>query len=313
MRTSTVLGPVLATALFLIAADALAQGDAQGNAPPPSTATPTGGDAISPIEPAASTSVQAPPPVQPIPAEPIVRPDERTAYMIGKHRLKIGTLAIEYGITEQLSVGTEPPMWALRALVHVLVPNLHLKFQIFDRDPVAVAVQIAGYYADISRANFSGNLFAIPLTAYASVKVLPRITLHGEGAFIFARAVGTGDLTQASLNGATATRAAQVALLVQYQVNHFFSLTANGRYQVYTADLPLSGSSMPDAFTTASLSGQFVPPVKHPWEAFAGIAFLWQHFRASAGAGYGYYFVPGLDVANTSKTVVPDVSIAVVL
>ena len=31
------------------------------------------------------------------------------------------------------------------------------------------------------------------------------------------------------------------------------------------------------------------------------------------GGGYGYYFVPGLDIANTSKTFVPDLSLAVVL
>jgi len=101
--------------------------------------------------------------------------------------------------------------------------------------------------------------------------------------------------------------------MVQYRVTRIFSLTATGRYQFYTADLPLSGSSMLDPSTTATLNGQFVPGVQHPWEAIGGVAILWHYVHVILGAGYGYYFLPGIDIANTKKTVVPDASIAVVL
>jgi hypothetical protein len=176
-----------------------------------------------------------------------------------------------------------------------------------------VAVLAAGYYGTISRANFSGNLINVPLSAFVSVKVHPRITLHGEGTYVAARVFGTGDITQATINGATALRAGQVGLMVQYRVTRIFSLLARGRYQFYTADLPLSGSSMIDPYTTSTLNGQFVPGVQHPWEAVGGFAVLWHYVHLSLGAGYGYYFLPGLDIANTRKTVVPDASIAVVL
>jgi hypothetical protein len=268
---------------------------------------------LSPIQPVETATVQPPPPVEAAPPKPIVELEERTAYMVGRHRLKLGILAFEYGILQQLSIGTEPPVWALRAFTNVLIPNLHLKVQLLDRDPVAVAVQVAGYYGDLSRSNFNGNLIDIPISLYVSVKVHPRITLHAEGAYVYARVFGTGDITEATLDGATAARAGQVGLVVQYRLNSFFSLTATGRYQFYTADLPLSGSSMTDPYTTATLNGQFVPAVQHPWEAIGGVAFLWEHLRFALGAGYGYYFVPGLDVANTKKTFVPDASFAVVL
>jgi len=195
----------------------------------------------------------------------------------------------------------------------VLIPNLHVKFQILDRGPVAVAVQAAGYYGNVSRSNFNGNLIDIPLTAYVSVKVHPRITLHVEGTYVYARVFGTGDLSQASLNGATAVRAGQLGLMAQYRVTRIFSLLATGRYQLWNSDLPLSGSSMTDPYTTASLNGQFVPAVQHPWEAIGGVAFLWHYVHLTLGAGYGYYFVPGLDIPNTKKTFVPDASISVVL
>lgn len=274
---------------------------------------PAGGGVVVPIQPVETTTVQAPPPVEATPAKPIPLIDERTAYMVGRHTLKLGILAFEYGILQQLSIGTEPPAWALRAFIEILIPNLHLKYQVLDRDPVAVAVQVAGYYGTLDRAGFNGNLFEVPLSAFVSVKVHPRITLHAEGAFIFARVFGTGDVTRASLDGATVARAGQVGLMVQYRLTRIFSLLATGRYQFYVADLPLSGTTTIDPYTTGMLSGQYVPAVQHPWEAIGGFAVLWHYVHLSLGAGYGYYFVPGLDVANPKRTFVPDASIAVVL
>jgi hypothetical protein len=296
MRARTVLSTLVAVGLLVsVSARALAD------------------EPASPIEPVETTTVQAPPPMQAPPPKPIPEIDERTAYMVGKHTLKIGILAFEYGIMQQLSIGTDPPSWALRAVTSVLVPNLHLKLQILDRDPVAVAVLAAGYYAGISNSNFSGNVFNVPLSLFVSVKVHPRITLHAEGTYVYSQVFGTGDISHATLDGATALRTGQVGLMVQYRVTRIFSLTATGRYQFYAADLPLSGSSMLDPSTTATLNGQFVPGVQHPWEAIGGVAILWHYVHVILGAGYGYYFLPGIDIANTKKTVVPDASIAVVL
>ena len=68
---------------------------------------------------------------------------------------------------------------------------------------MAVAVQAAGYYATLDRDDISGNLIDVPLSLFVSVKVHPRITLHAEGAYVYARVIGTGDVTKASLDGAT--------------------------------------------------------------------------------------------------------------
>ena len=268
---------------------------------------------VSPIQPIETTTVQAPPPAEAPPPKPIPELDERTAYMVGKHTLKLGILAFEFGILQQLSIGTEPPAWLLRTVIDILVPNLHLKYQILDRDPVAVAVLVAGYYASLNRDNINGNLIDIPISAFVSVKLTPRITLHAEGAYVYARVIGTGDVTQASLHGATAANAGQVGLMLQYRLTRIFSLTATGRYQFWVSDLPLSGTTTIDPYTTGTVSGQFVPGVQHPWEAIGGVAILWRYVHVVLGAGYGYYFVPGFNIANPTKTVVPDANIAVVL
>jgi hypothetical protein len=310
MRGQVFLGTLLAILLCSVSASAQVGG---GDAPENGTAGSAGGGTMAPPEPVETTVAQPPPPVAAPPAKSIPLLDERTAYMVGRRTLKLGILAFEYGIIQQLSIGTDPPSWALRAVASVLVPNLHLKLQLLDRDPVAVAVLAAGYDATISNSDFSGNLLDIPLSVFVSVKVHPRVTLHAEGTYVYARVFGTGDVTRASLDGAGVARAGQVALMVQYRLTRIFSLTATGRYQFYIADVPLSGSTTIDPYTTGSLSGQYVPAVQHPWEAIGGVAFLWHYFHLIAGAGYGNYFLPGLDIANPKKTFVPDANLAVVL
>ena len=53
--------------------------------------------------------------------------------------------------------------------------------------------------------------------------------------------------------------------------------------------------------------------VEHPWAVIGGVAFLWKYVHLSAGVGYGYYFVPGLDIAYPKRTVIPDASLSVLL
>ena len=276
-----------------------------------STTTTTEGGTTTTVE---TTTAQAPPAAVPPAEEDIPKLDERTAFMVGKGRLKLGILAFEYGILRQLSVGSDPPAWAVRAVMKVWVPNVHLKYQILDREPVALAVLGAVYYARLDgKQNVDGHLIDVPLSLFATVKVHPRIHLHGEGTYIFARLAGSGDLTKVQFNGGAPLRAGQAGLMAQFRVSRIVSLTATGRYQFYVADIPFNATSTTDPYTTATVTGQLSPGFRHPWSVIGGVAVLWKHFHMIVGGGYGYYFIPGMDIPNTSRTFVPDLSLSVVL
>jgi hypothetical protein len=240
--------------------------------------------------------------------------DERTAYMLGAKKLKLGLLAFEYGITDRMTIGTEPPAWAARAFLPILIPNLHFKFQFFENDRVAVMGNIAGYYADLSKTSASeGALFSFPLSLFVSTPVANRVWVHSEGTFLFARATGAGDVDRADVEGAVATRAGQLGVVVEWRVKRTFSLTASGRYQFYAADLAFKGTGTVDEFTTAQTAGQLAPRVRHPWQALVGVVFLWKYVHLSVGGGYGYYFIPGFDIAVPKQTFIPDASLSVIL
>jgi hypothetical protein len=239
---------------------------------------------------------------------------QRTANMIGKNRLQIGILSFDYGILDRLSIGTDPPAWAARAVLSLLIPNLHLKFQVYQRGPISVAVQGAGYLGALKdQGSASGTLTSFPLSLFGSFRVHQRLTLHGEGTFVWVRAYGTGSLNDSGVDGQVASQSGQLGLVAQIQLTRIVSLTAVGRYQVYTGKLAFEGSGMLDPYTTASVDGTAEPRVAHPWQAVAGVALLWRHFHLTVGAGYGYYFIPGMDIAYPKRTFVPDLSASVLL
>ena len=125
--------------------------------------------------------------------------------------------------------------------------------------PVTVSVRVAGYYANLKTDdNASGSLIAFPLSLFASFRLQDRIWLHTEGAYVYARAFGAGDLDQVHFGGAVATQAVQLGGVLELRLTRIFSLTATGRYQVYTADLAFEGSGNVDPYTTANVNGRAV-------------------------------------------------------
>jgi hypothetical protein len=245
--------------------------------------------------------------------EEALRLDEGTAYMVGRHRLKLGILSIEFGITEKLSIGTDPPAWAVRALSNIWVPNLHLKYQFWSNDRVALAGIIAGYVADVSNGGTSGAVFEVPLSGLVSVICTSHLMLHGNLTYVYARAVGTGDVTEATVHGAAAVRALHTGLMAQVPLTRIFSLLLIGRVQLYTGDVGFSANSQVDPYTNVTVNATMVPAQKHPWQTVAGAAFLWRYVHLVAGVGYGYFFVPGMEVAVPKQTVVPLLSASVLL
>jgi hypothetical protein len=309
MRNRTVIALALVVTALVGASPALAQAPTDTTTTTATTTT-EGGTTTTTVE---TTTAQALPPAPKPQEEQVPRLDERTAFLVGRNTLKLGILAFEYGILRQLSIGSDPPAWAARAVMDVLIPNVHLKFQFLDRDPIWLSLLVAAYYARLDKNGVDGHLIDVPISLFATAKAHSRFYLHGEATYIFARVQGTGDLSKAQFNGGAPIRAGQLGLMLQYRVTRIFSLTATGRYQAYVADIPFEGSSSVDPYTTATMTGQLTPGVKHPWEVIGGVAVLWKHFHMILGAGYGYYFIPGMNIANTSKTFVPDVSLAVVL
>jgi hypothetical protein len=250
-------------------------------------------------------------PVAPVPpnnpgAVPL---DENTARMIGARRLKLGIFAFDYGVTDHFSFGVDPPEYALKSFTSILVPNLHFKGMFVRTSVVEVSGQVAGYYASISNSTASGRLLVIPLTLYVSVKLASPVWLHLEGAYNFSRAIGSGDLSRANIDGAVVMRTAQAGAMLEFRLTRVVALTARGRYQFYSTPIIAEGSSMLDPFTTATASLEAQSPHPHPAMGVAAVALTWKHVGVIAGGGYGHYFLPGANLALSYKGIIPEASL----
>src|SRR5688572_29866160 len=198
------------------------------------------------------------------------RLDERTAYAVGGGHLKLGLLSMEYGVLDALAIGIDPPAWAARAVLPIWIPNLHAEIGVVRSPAFALSVRVAGYFADIGNDGAPGTLVAVPVSAFASTELARRWWLHGEATYLFADASGAGDFDDAEVNGAVTARSAQLAALLELQLSRVVSLTALGRYQVYSGPLVFDGTTQPDAYTTVQVEGELAPQVEHPWQVIPG-------------------------------------------
>jgi hypothetical protein len=255
--------------------------------------------------------IVSPPPSEPKPAErPNVVPlDEHTAHMIGARRFKLGVLAFDYGVTDRISFGTDPPVWAIGAVRSVFVPNLHVKGNFLHTAAVDVSGQVAGFYAGIGNTNASGQLVIVPLTLFVSTRLTPRLWLHLEGAYNWSRAWGAGDIAKTDFYGTVVMRTAQVGAMAELRISRVVALLLRGRYQFYETPIVFQGSGMLDPYTHADASLEATPLKSHPAMGIAGVALTWKHVGVVAGAGYGHYFVPGANLALPYNGIVPEGSL----
>jgi hypothetical protein len=244
---------------------------------------------------------QAPPP------KPEAVPlDVYTAHMIGARRLKIGVFAFDYGVTERVSFGSDPPMWVLRSVTSLLVPNLHVKGQFVRTRAVEVSGQVAAYYMNISTDTASGHMAVLPATLFVSTRLADRWWLHLEGAYNWARAWGSGDVERTDVSGTAIIRSAQVGAMLEYRLSRVVALIARGRYQFYATPIVAQGGGSIDAYTQGNVSLEVKPLAEHPAMGIAGVALTWKHVGVTAGAGYGHYFVPGINVPLPYLSVAPE-------
>jgi hypothetical protein len=192
------------------------------------------------------------------------------------------------------------------------VPNLHAKWTFFHRGQLWLTFQPAVYYASLTETDAAGgSLLAVPLSVFGSIYTQRRIGLHGEVMYGIVEAFGSGNIDRASVAGAAATRAVQLGATVEYRFSPVVAFTLRGRFQVYTGPLAFQANGTVDTFNTVSVDARLDPATQHPWMVIPGVAFLWKHVHLAVGVGYGNYFIPGINIARATRSVVPDASVSV--
>lgn len=241
------------------------------------------------------------------------RADEFTGLTVGDNTLKLGILAFDYGITDRLSIGTDPPVWALRAVTKIWVPNLHLKWTLWHDPRNAVAALVGGYFSDISQDDAEGQVLIVPVSVFYSRGLTERFSAHGEANYNFVQAFGTGNVDNLEVGGAVVARTAQLGAMLAYRVtDRVVHVFVRGRVQVHATPITLESESQLDPFTRAEVGAELALENENPWMAVAGVNLIWERVVLRLGLGYGNFFVPGVNIVTPDRSIVPEGSFFVV-
>jgi hypothetical protein len=236
--------------------------------------------------------------------------DEYTAFTVPGGGLKIGVLSIDYGLTDRLSVGIDPAPYLMRAFTDYIVPNAHLKAELLRTRQGTISARAAGYFAWLETdAGRDGRVLLLPISVFASGPIVPRLWLHLEANYNWARAIAADEGGKAQVEGVLASTNWQGGAMLEYRVSPLIGLLARGRVQAFTSPLAIRAQGMPDPYTTAELAVDYRPTDQNPWVAVAAVAFTWKHFGAVLGGGYGQYFIPGGNLAVPYRGFTPEASL----
>jgi hypothetical protein len=235
-----------------------------------------------------------------------------TARTLDKGTVRLGLFSFDYGITHRIAVGIDVPAWVTRTFSDVLAPNVHLKVALFELGPVSFTGQAAGYYVTLSGGEGKGQVTLVPLSLFASAKILPRVFLHGEGTYTYAEGTGSVDIGRAEVaNGTVGTRSGQAGLMIELRLTRWLALLGRGRYQFYERPLVVRGGSNLDPYTRVDVNAEAASKYAHPYLVTASLAFTWTHVGFTVGGGFGQYTVPGSNLVIPYRGLIPEAQLVV--
>lgn len=118
------------------------------------------------------------------PIEPRARPTN-TAFTIGARHWQVGLVNQDYGLLDNLQIGTTGPLWFL------VVPNGHVKLTAIQTKKLDFALDGGIYWSDLQRLGIPGGQITVtPVGGMASWIVTKNLSLHGGMGWIIAQASG---------------------------------------------------------------------------------------------------------------------------
>jgi hypothetical protein len=234
-----------------------------------------------------------------------------TAYTLRRNEFRLGLQELEFGPLGWMTIGTDMLPYVAQLYLPAAAPNAHIKLSL-ETPRFAVAVRGALYYAFLSQSvggADGANAFIAPVSVLGSVPLNDRWSLHGEASYIFVNAASDVNVSSLEMQGTAVVRAVQLGAMVELRTTRWLALTLRGRWQPWVSPLQVNASTHPDAETTATVQGEVVP-TRDAWMAIFSTEFSWKNFNMRLGAGYGFWFVPSLNLALAYEGVVADADLA---
>jgi len=231
-----------------------------------------------------------------------------TAHTLRARETRIGLWDLDFGPVAFATLGTKTAPWLLALFAPAVVPNGFVKLRLLHTRPLTLSAGAAVFHAALpSRASIT----VVPLSAFASVDLTPRLSLHGGGTYAYAEGDGEIDLVAARIRADAAASTLQFQAKVEWRVTRGIALTIEGRVQPRTTTARFRATLPETLGVNGSFSGEIAPRDRSAAAGLAAIAFSGRHLNVRAGAGYGAVFLPALGLVLPYTTVLPELDVHV--
>lgn len=238
-----------------------------------------------------------------------------TAYTRPKGRVAVGPTKFEFGIIDEIQIGTYPLPWLAFPFLKATVPNTYLKVKSFWPGPFTLALGGGVTYIDgkaiaqLADKNASASALSTVAELDASYRFNDRFTLSLGFDYAHLKAVGDTKDEATSVEGASTAHTYSTRLFGEWRLSRVFALSLLLRYLIYQSPVSADASSSSSAVTvTTDLSAESAQ--QRRFTAVPGVSFVFDRWELSTGVGYGVFYLPVLGLATTKAWPVVDFNVA---
>jgi hypothetical protein len=237
-----------------------------------------------------------------------------TAYTLRQHDVRLGIWKAQYGLWNPFTAGTYIWPWLAR------VPNLHVKWRYWFDDPLALSVQLGGFFMNtgsfkdkVDKSAGNATLSVVPLELYGSYRFDDAWTL--SAGLVYTEVRLRGELHSDDFDGAAegAVDNLQLTSTLEWRLTRVTALTLHGRYLLLQR-VGAGGDAVlhPDDFTIVEVHGGANTDAldfKGAFSLTASAVFSWETFNLRAGLGFGNYNIPAINFVLPEKILYPELDV----
>lgn len=246
---------------------------------------------------------------------------DHTAYTLRRREALIGLGSVQYGILDQLTIGTYLPTWFLFPVLRAPVATGFLKVRDWLHGPLAVSLRGTFVYLDASslsselskNRSTTAGLLVIPVELSASMRIVPRLSQSVQFTAVYLGIGGNvpSDTTLGTglgfeLGGSTASTTYSLSLLTELRLSRVVALTLRENLMLGSHPLVVEGHYEQDGTRVDAKLGATSQRQLMIGNVIGGVAFSWKNVNLQLGAGYGANWLPFLQLPTGLRTIVPD-------
>jgi hypothetical protein len=247
------------------------------------------------------------------------RPNPRTdytAYTRPGGRVSVGPLKAEFGIIDEITVGTYVPPWFAFPVLGVPIPNGYLKARSWWSGPITLALRGGLLFidgtaiAELADEDASASVLESSGELDVSFRFSPRVTLSAGLDYNHLSALGDSTEEATTIEGASTADTWNSRLFFELGLTRVFSLTFLLRYLIYQSPVEADASTDGEVVSIDSNLSAESGAARKRFAGVAGFAFDWEHWELSLGIGYGVFPLPALGIPTSNAYPIVDFAFA---